>query len=85
MSFFCRKELEFHQAKNNELTQKNNQLTKDIQSLQMQHFVIQNGLHQSLQNLEQNILNEKKFRITAEEECLQKTKVNHTLLSDRAF
>lgn len=67
--------MEFHQAKNDELAQKNNQLTKDMQSLQMQHRIIQNGLHQSLQNLEQNILNEKKFRTIAEEDCSQKTKV----------
>ncbi|KAJ8923600.1 hypothetical protein NQ315_010179 [Exocentrus adspersus] len=69
-----KKELEFHQAKNEELTQKNNQLVKDLQSLQMQHRIIQNGLHQSLQNLEQNILNEKTFRANAEEECSLKTK-----------
>ncbi|KAJ8936442.1 hypothetical protein NQ314_012304 [Rhamnusium bicolor] len=72
-----KRELEFHQEKNNELTQKNILLIKDIQSLQMQHQIIQNGLQQSNQNLEQSLANEKKFRITADEDCLQKNKELH--------
>ncbi|KAG5872813.1 hypothetical protein JTB14_015342 [Gonioctena quinquepunctata] len=67
-----KKELEFHQTKTNELAQKNIQLKKEIQSLQMQHQVIQNGLQSTNQSLEQSLLSERKFRVIAEEECSQK-------------
>ncbi|KAJ8985857.1 hypothetical protein NQ317_006229 [Molorchus minor] len=72
-----KKDLEFCREKNNELTQRNNQLLKDIQSLQMQHQIIQNGLQQSNQNLETHLANEKKFRMIAEEDCSQKNKEVH--------
>lgn len=70
-----RKELEFQEVKNEELSRKNSQLTKEVQSLQMQHQVIQNGLQMTNQSLEQSLANERKFRIIAEEDCLQKNKV----------
>ncbi|XP_050519102.1 golgin-84 [Diabrotica virgifera virgifera] len=67
-----KKELEFHQNKSDELTQKNAHLLKEIQSLQMQHQVIQSGLQSTNQSLEQTLANEKKIRAIAEEDCLQK-------------
>ncbi|CAG9762338.1 unnamed protein product [Ceutorhynchus assimilis] len=69
-----KKELEFQQAKVSELSQKNSKLITDMQSLQMQHQVIQQGLLQSNQTLEQNLLIEKKHRSAAEEDCAQKLK-----------
>ncbi|KAJ8955333.1 hypothetical protein NQ318_003427 [Aromia moschata] len=72
-----KRELEICQEKSNELTQRNIQLTKDIQSLQMQHQIIQNGLQQSNQNLERSLANEKKYRSIAEEDCSQKNKELH--------
>ncbi|XP_049820330.1 golgin-84 isoform X2 [Aethina tumida] len=69
-----KEELKFQQEKNNELLEKNQRLTSDIQSLQMQHQVILNGLQQSNQALEDSLLNEKKFRKSAEEDCIIKTR-----------
>lgn len=69
-----KKELEFQQEKVKELTEKNAKLLSDMQSLQMQHQVIQQGLSQLNQSLEQNLLNEKRYRSIAEEDCVQKTK-----------
>lgn len=58
-----------------ELTEKNMTLINELRSLQVQHQVIQNGLSQSNQSLEQSLLNEKKYRSIAEEDCAQKAKV----------
>ncbi|XP_066258854.1 golgin subfamily A member 5 isoform X2 [Euwallacea similis] len=69
-----KKELELQQLKVMELTDKNSKLLSDLQSLQMQHQVIQQGLTQSNQSLEQNLLNEKRLRIIAEDDCSQKLK-----------
>ncbi|XP_066158897.1 golgin-84 isoform X2 [Euwallacea fornicatus] len=69
-----KKELEFQQLKVLELTDKNSKLLSDFQSLQMQHQVIQQRLNQSNQSLEQNLLNEKRLRIIAEDDCSQKLK-----------
>ncbi|ERL86152.1 golgin-84 isoform X1 [Dendroctonus ponderosae] len=69
-----KKELEFQQGKVSELNQKNIKLLNDLQSLQMQHQVIQQGLNKSNQLLEQNLLGEKKLRSIAEEDCSQKIK-----------
>ncbi|XP_057672886.1 golgin-84 isoform X2 [Diorhabda carinulata] len=68
-----KRELEFQQNKSEELSQRNSQLLKEIQSLQMQHQIIQNGLQSTNQSLEQTLANEKKIRAIAEEDCLQKT------------
>ncbi|CAH1153574.1 unnamed protein product [Phaedon cochleariae] len=69
-----KRELEFHQTKCEEQAQKNMQLLKEFQSLQMQHQVIQNGLQTTIQTLEYSLVNENKFRTIAEEDCLQKNK-----------
>ncbi|CAH0546651.1 unnamed protein product [Brassicogethes aeneus] len=69
-----KEELKFQQDKNAELVERNKKLTHDIQSLQMQHQIIQNGLHQSNLTLEENLLNEKKYRKSAEDDCALKLK-----------
>lgn len=77
---FFRKELEFQQMKVSELTEKNSKLLSDLHSLQIQHQVIQQGLNQSNQQLEQNLASEKRLRSIAEDDCNQKVKVRVFLL-----
>lgn len=67
--------MENQQSKNEELVQKNAQLNKEIQSLQIQHQVIQNDLQLTIQSLEQSIAKERKFKSIAEDECSQKNNV----------
>ncbi|KAL1493465.1 hypothetical protein ABEB36_011512 [Hypothenemus hampei] len=69
-----KKELEFQQTQVKNLNGTNEKLLKELQSLQMQHQVIQQGLNQTNQALEQNILREKKLRAIAEDDCSQKIK-----------
>lgn len=80
-----RKELEFQQGKVEELNQKNVKLLNDLQSLQMQHQVIQQGLNKSNQLLEQNLLGEKNLRSIAEEDCSQKIKVMYLMIHANVF
>ncbi|CAG9855088.1 unnamed protein product [Phyllotreta striolata] len=77
-----KKELEFHQTKTEELSQKNAQLLKEVQSLQMQHQVIQNGLQATNQSLEQTLNNERKIRAIAEEDYQLKSKELHKTQQD---
>ncbi|KAF7287021.1 hypothetical protein GWI33_002857 [Rhynchophorus ferrugineus] len=69
-----KKELEFLQNNVKELNDKNSKLLNDMQCLQMQHQVIQNGLSLSNQSLEQSLMLEKRNRTIAEEDCVQKSK-----------
>lgn len=80
IKIFFRKELEFQQMKVSELTEKNSKLLSDLHSLQIQHQVIQQGLNQSNQQLEQNLAGEKRLRSIAEDDCNQKVKVRVPLL-----
>lgn len=68
--------METQQTKTEELTQKSNQLLKELQSLQMQHHSIQNDLQLTIQSLEKNLAKERKIKTIAEEECLQKNNVS---------
>lgn len=77
-----KKELEFHQAKSDELTQKNSLLLKEIQSLQMQHQVIQSGLQATNESLEHSLAKERKIRAVAEEDCQHKNNELHRALQD---
>ncbi|XP_060537364.1 golgin-84 isoform X2 [Cylas formicarius] len=70
-------ELEFHQQKVKDLTEKNAKLINDNQSLQIQHQVIQKGLQQSNQLLEESLSNEKRYRCIAEEDYAHKFKELH--------
>lgn len=63
------------QSRNEELTQKNAQLVKEIQLLQIQYQSIQNDLQTTIQSLENSLTKEREFRTIAEEECLQKNNV----------
>lgn len=80
IKIFFRKELEFQQMKVSELTEKNSKLLSDLHSLQLQHQVIQQGLNQSNQQLEQSLASEKRLRSIAEDDCNQKVKVRIALL-----
>lgn len=76
--FFCfRHELENQQSKAEELVQKNFQLVKEIQTLQIQHQTVQNDLQLTIQSLEQSLAKERKFKNIAEDECLQKNNVKN--------
>lgn len=64
---------------NENLIQRNTQLIREIQTLQMQHQVIQNDLQLTIQSLEQSLSKEREFKTIAEEDCLQKNNVKKYL------
>lgn len=78
--FFFRNELENLQSKNEELIQKHAQIVQEIQSLQIQHQSVQNDSQLTIQNLEQSLAKERKFKCLAEDECLQKNNVINIVL-----
>lgn len=77
--------MDFQQTKNQQLSDSNKKLTNDIQSLQMQHQIIQNNLQQMNQQLEENLLNERNLKRVAEEECQLKNKVTVDILFSKCF
>lgn len=73
--------MEFEQNKNTRLNEANKELKNYIQSLQMQHQIIQNGLQQTNQQLEENLLNERNLKRVVDEECQSKNRVIFRLSS----
>lgn len=67
--------MEFQQEKNRELTEKLYNLSKDWDALQQQYLLIQSTNEENKQTLLNNLVQEKKYRFIAEEECRVKTKV----------
>lgn len=51
-------------------------MLKEIQSLQMQHQVIQSGLQATNESLEHSLAKERKIRAVAEEDCQHKNNVS---------
>ncbi|XP_063928347.1 golgin-84 isoform X2 [Zophobas morio] len=64
-----KKEVEFQQNRNVELSEKNKKLTQEISLLQQQIVLTQNSSQQSTQILHENLMTEKKVRVMAEEDC----------------
>lgn len=73
-----RKELEFQQSKNMELTEKIKKLSNEALYFQQQVVSTQKSSQQSLQALEENLVSERKSRQTAEDDCRQRS---HDLLA----
>jgi hypothetical protein len=68
-----RKEIEFQQNRNVELSEKVKKCTQEISFLQQQIVLTQTSSQQSTQILQENLMTEKKIRTIAEEECRAKS------------
>ncbi|XP_008193631.1 golgin-84 isoform X2 [Tribolium castaneum] len=64
-----KKEIEFQQSRNVELSEKVKKLTHEISHLQQQMVLSQNSSQQSTQLLQENLTREQKIRLMAEDEC----------------
>jgi myosin heavy subunit len=68
-----KKEIEFQQNRNVELSEKVKKCTQEISFLQQQIVLTQTSSQQSTQILQENLMTEKKIRTIAEEECRVKS------------
>jgi small-conductance mechanosensitive channel len=68
-----KKEIEFQQNRNVELSEKVKKFTQEISFLQQQIVLTQTSSQQSTQILQENLMTEKKIRTIAEEECRAKS------------
>lgn len=73
--FLFRKELQFQEEKNLELSIKLTKTTNELSTFQQKLVLIQKEHQSAIQNIQLSLLNEKTIRNTLEEECHTKTKV----------
>lgn len=78
---FFRKEVQFQEEKNRELTDRLNSLTNDFTTLRQQYIFLQNSTEENKNSILHNLAQEKKYRNIAEEECKVKTKVSKSQYS----
>ncbi|XP_044256629.1 golgin-84 [Tribolium madens] len=64
-----KKEIDFQQNRNVELTEKVKKLTQEVSHLQQQMVLVQNSSQNSTQILQETLAREKKIRLMAEDEC----------------
>lgn len=77
---YCRRELEYHQEKNKELSDRNHNLNSELNQLQQEIVTIHNLHHKEKQNLQNALALERKHRLLSEEECRSKIKVPSGLI-----
>lgn len=70
-----KKELQFQQDKNRELEEKLNDANIEINLIKQEVLLLQASLNEKSQTFHNQLSNEKKYRIVAEEECKIKMKV----------